>query len=255
MKTQKMLFSSILCVCFVCVVAHATTTAVYDHFDDSMLAPAWSVSFQNSTGGSYTESGTNLTVTDIIPTVINAGNGGPWAKVILSQTFAPLADFSVDFDFSWSSAGSMRPMQDVGIDLYDSIGNQIAMAEYRDSWVLWRGQKGAIAGGNSFYSGYDTMPYDGTASVEISRIGDSIDVLWDGVSLVSGTSSSPLGRVDLEFEYYAYNGAYGTSFFDSESIDLVRMQGSPTTIPAPGAIVLGGIGIGLVNWLRRRRAI
>jgi hypothetical protein len=234
----------------------ADISTVYDHFDDGILAPSWSVNFVNSTGWTYAESGTNLTVTDIIPTVVYSGNGGLWAEAMLSQTFTPLADFHVDLDFSWNSAGSMRPMQGVGIHLFDSLNNEIAAAEYRDSWVLWRGGKIAIAGENSFYSGSNTMPFDGTASVDISRVGDSIEVLWDGTSLVSGISSSAVSRVDLVFSYYAYDGIYGTSFFESESIDFIDIKGDVCPVPIPGAFLLGSIGLSVAGWkLGRRRAL
>jgi len=40
---------------------------------------------------------------------------------------------------------------------------------------------------------------------------------------------------------------------DQSEIEWVRISGS--VIPAPGAIILGGIGAGFVGWLRRRRTI
>lgn len=248
MKNLIVVFTIILSVAN---MANADITAVYDHFDDDVLDPDWSVSFVNSTGWSYNESGTNLTVTDITSTVTNNDYGSTWAQVILSQTFTPLADFDVDFDFSWTSSESERPMQTVGIQLYDSSGGLIAIAEYSDHWVLHTGAKYAVAGINSIYRSYGSLPYDGTTSVDISRTGETVEVLWDGSSLVTGTSSSALSRVDLIFGYFEYSGYYGTSFFDNESIDLVNIQGQ--LVPVPGAFILGCMGLSVAGWKLRRR--
>jgi hypothetical protein len=256
MKINKILYLLVLIIGLACSELHATTTVIDDHFDNGILDTAWSVSLQNATGWTYNESGTNLNVSSIVPTVVDTGAGGPWATVTLSQAFTPLTDFNVDFDFSWASSESLRPMQSVGIYLYDSIGNQISVVAYQDSWVGNRGSKYANAAGNPFFPGPNTLPVDGTASVDISRLGNNLNVLWDGTSLVSGTSSSLLSRVDLVFRYYAYNGPAGVSFFDSESIDMVKIQGEPSQeasrVPEPATMLLLGLGLMGLAGVRRK---
>lgn len=227
-------------------------TAVYDHFNDGGLDPAWSITFQdNATGWTYAESGTNLEVTDIVPNVVYPMDGASWAIVKLSQTFTPLTDFNVDFDISWDSEGRMQAMQELLIRLYDSGGSLISLAGYGDAWVGNSGGKTGMAGANHFSSGQGTLPLTGSASIDISRVSSNVDVLWDSVGLVSGTSTAPISRVDLEFYYYAYSGG-GGSFFGNESIDLVNVEGTP--IPEPATLLLVGLG-GLAVLRKRRKKI
>ena len=91
-----------------------------NHFNGSNLSE-WAITLENADGSTYEESGGYLTVTDIEPGGLNT-----WAKVILSRSFTPLSDFSLDLDFSWDSEWDEMAMQNLYFRLYDTAGNTIA---------------------------------------------------------------------------------------------------------------------------------
>jgi len=95
----------------------------------------------------------------------------------------------------------------------------------------------------SFDSGY----WDEVGSAIINVYSPTLSYLGTlsntntGVEVISTSGMGPVGYI------------YFNSIADPAGGDIDNLSFNP--IPAPGAILLGGIGAGLVGWLRRRRTL
>lgn len=68
------------------------------------------------------------------------------------------------------------------------------------------------------------------------------------------------GKARLFYDSGVSNVSFGNSGGNPIAIDNIRVKGdkgqiTPAHAPAPGSLILGSIGIGIVGWLRRRRGI
>jgi hypothetical protein len=224
----------------------ANAVLVYDHFDDGHLDPSWNVvTGWFASGWSYFEDGTSLTVTDISSNVVNTGSGDQWAAVSLSRDISPMHDFDAQFAFSWDSAGSVHAMQIVYLQMLNASGDLVCQAGYDDSWLSSSGSKYAEIAGAGYTYTLGTLPLAGSGTLEMSRSGNEISILWGGSPLLSGTNSDLVATVSILFEYYDINQNGTLSSFGTESVDLVSVTPEPATL---SLLALGGLAV-----MRRRR--
>jgi hypothetical protein len=98
----------------------------------------------------------------------------------------------------------------------------------------------------SFLGGYDIgtdIGYGASSSLMFLEADLGID------SFASTVTYDFLGT-PLGFTYDVFQQGNGLWFQATNT-----NTGGPNVIPAPGAILLGSIGVGLVGWLRRRRTL
>jgi hypothetical protein len=98
-----------------------------------------------------------------------------------------------------------------------------------------------------------TFVYGGNLNSIDIEILDSSDNVLDSLSAVTD-QGDPIGPVTLEAGIG--NSIYQLRWKDPDKLELAQLDNiSLTVIPAPGAILLGSIGVGFVGWLRRRRTL
>jgi len=241
LRLFRNLFLAVLLIGF-WVMPVKADIAVDDDFSSSIIDAAWNISFFNMKKGekdwNYLLDRSNL----VVKKINDRSDDIQWSAVILSQTFNPLTDFNVDIDFSWDIMQGKRKkrnaVQRFYVNLYDTGNSLISSVGYKDTSINRTGDKVVLLKDGSFTA--KAHGSNGKESINLQRNGDALDVYWNDVNVLSGTSSGDLGRIDVLFTYSKKRRQGVSSYFGTESIDSIRV--SAPVVPEPVSSVLFVVG-------------
>ena len=203
------------------------------------------------------------------------------ASAVTTMTFeefigfdqAPIATFYSGITFQSGSGGSDWVARDATSNSYN-VSSWPSGTAYNGAWYWIYGNVGATTALD--YTGNDgIISFDdkNATFVELGYCANSAfhleaydaggnlldtDVGQANLRYINGNESGP-GTLHVDWnglDYIAYVIVHDTGNFwvvDNIITDATGIVTNP--IPAPGAILLGGIGVALVGWLRKRRTL
>lgn len=144
---------------------------------------------------------------------------------------------STDAVYSGIGPGSIAYVQDTSLE--GNAGGVLTLNFTQPTDLLQFGV--ALNSFSPVTAAYSVQLFDASLSALGTFTGNTYPVVLWSEDLFS-YSGTPIGRAVI-----AFNGQpWGRFAVDNLSVN---------TIPAPGAVLLGSIGAGLVSWLRRRRTL
>jgi len=189
----------------------------------------------------------------------NITNNDPGdAAIGEAQLFVELIDLLSQVQFTFTNTG---PEASSITDVYFDDGSLLGIALIINTPGFVEFSQPAtppdLPGGNSVIPPFNVMDgFSADSKTPVQHLGvnpgESLGIIFDlqsgGVfaDVVDNLASGAL-RIGIHVQGFSSEGS--ESFINNGIVD------GNGIIPAPGAILLGGIGIGLVGWLRRRRTL